>query len=67
MAPSALCDGAVPNARHTATEYAILIAPDEGGWRWQVIDRNGVSVSKGLSTDQGEAMDCAQRAIELCA
>jgi hypothetical protein len=67
MASPAPGDIAALHTRRSAAEYAILIAPSEGGWRWQVIDRNAVSVADGLSADQGDAMACAQRAIEFCA
>jgi hypothetical protein len=63
---AAPCGDATASGRHDVTEHAILIAPTEHGWRWQVIDQNGVSVARGLSADQSDAMDCAHRAIEVC-
>jgi hypothetical protein len=52
--------------RRDVTEHAILLSQSERGWRWQVIDSNGVSVALGLSADQSDAMDCAHRAIDFC-
>jgi hypothetical protein len=57
--------GAAVRDRLDVTEHAILLSQSERGWRWQVIDSNGVSVARGLSADQREAMDCAQRAIDF--
>jgi hypothetical protein len=57
---AAACD------RQDVTEHAILLSQSERGWRWQVIDSSGVSVARGLSADQSEAMGCAQRAIDFC-
>jgi hypothetical protein len=58
--------GAAVRDRQDATDHAILLSQSERGWRWQVIDSNGVSVARGQSADQSEAMGCAQRAIDCC-
>jgi len=55
----ALCDCAASDRRAT-TEHAIIMAQSECGWRWQVIDQNGVLVARGLSADQRDALDCAR-------
>jgi len=67
MASAAFCDDAAVRDRRALSEHAILMAQSERGWRWQVIDQNGVSVAGGLCADQSDAMDCARRAIEFCA
>jgi len=63
--PGFRADAAASN--RNSTDHAILMAQSERGWRWQVIDLNGVLVARGLSADQRDAMDCAQRAIGVSA
>ena len=48
-----------------ATEHAILLTPDECGWRWRLLDANGIAVAGGVSADQSHAMESARRAMTV--
>jgi hypothetical protein len=67
QASPAFCDSAPANTQQAPSEHAILMSESERGWRWQVIDQNGLAVASGRSADQNDAMFCARRAIELSA